>query len=256
MAEHLQEKKHAPTARRRKKARESGQVAKSQELSSAAMLLIAIGCLWYFGGTMAGHLAATMTETFSNPQLGGYDIASAQHSFMRIGARLFYAAAPLLLTLMGCAILVNISQTGFIFSLSRATPKLKHINPFSGAARILSLGSLGKLGFGLVKLTAIIAVAYIAASHYVGRLIHMGSYSLPQIAQVLFESILGVCLWIGLGLLLLSLIDYAVQRWRHEQELMMTDEELREEMREIEGDPIMVNHRRMLQKKLVVQQSR
>lgn len=250
MAENLQEKKHAPTARRRKKAREQGEVAKSSDLSSAGLLLAAIGSLWFLGGRMASHLALAMVESFSSPTIAGFDVATASNSIARLGLTLLYAAAPLLLTMMGAAVLVNLSQTGLVFAPGRAAPSLNHINPLSGAGRIFSLHSVGRVGFGIFKLVVVLVVSYFAIGHYSNRVLNLGSMSLPQIAQTLFDSVLGTCLWIGGALFGLAVIDFGVQRWRFEQRLKMTDEELREELKEIEGDQAMTEHRRELQQKL------
>jgi flagellar biosynthesis protein FlhB len=246
------DKKHFATERRREKAREEGQIVRSQDLSSAAMLLAALGVLYAFGGDAAEVLAQTLSEALSSPTLMSTDTGSASNYLLRTTARLAVAIVPIMLSMMVAGIMVNVTQTGIILSPERLMPNLSHISLLSGAKRILSLQGVARLGFGLFKLLIIGAVSYMALMKYRQPILNMPAMSVPQIARVLFESLLGTGLWIGIALFVLAILEYGFQKWKFEQDLMMTDQEIRDEMKESEGDPQIKSRRRQAQRAMMM----
>ena len=253
MAESHLEKKHAPTPRRRQQAREQGQVAVSGDLTSATLLLAAVAALWLFGGSIAAQLAASMSESLSTPTITGVDVATASSWIVGMVGRLAIAIVPLMVVMMLAGVLINLTQTGLIISPSRITPKLSNISPQAGLKRVFSLRTIARLGFGIFKVIIILAITYAAVRQHGEPILNLAALPAPAIAKVLFESLLGTCLWIGGGLFALALADYGFQRWKFEQDLMMTDEELREELKETEGDPQLADRRRDLARDLATQ---
>ena len=243
MAEDYGDKKHAPTQRRRKRARAEGRVVNSRDLTSAAVLLLAIAALWFFGRQATQSLAAMMTDSFASPQVTSFDSADAVATIARTAMRLAIIVAPLLLGLFATAILMSFTQTGFLFLPSKALPSLNNIDPTKGVQRIASAKSFFRLLHGIGNSVAVVAALILVIQSYTPRLMRMGEMDLPQVAQTIIDCVLGTCVWVGATLLGLAFVDYAIQRWRLEQELRMTDEELREELRELNG-PAAVNDRR------------
>ena len=248
MAESGSEKKHSPTLRRRQRAREEGQVARSNDLTSAVLLMAALATLWMLGGRASGHLAAMISESLSTAHPGSFGDGDAAHLLAGSGARMAIAVVPLLLAMMVVGVLVNISQTGFLLLPAKLLPSLKNISPINGAGKIVSLSGIARVGFGVFKVTVVVAVAYAAIRHYGEQVLLLAGADVPMLAQSMFHCLLGTCFWIAAALFALSLVDYGFQRWKHEHDLMMTDEELREEMRETEGDPAITDRRRQLQR--------
>jgi flagellar biosynthetic protein FlhB len=255
MADSGGDKKHLATDKRRRQAREEGQVVKSQDLTSAALLLAALGALWMLGPPAAESLAGAMAEALSTPRLNLLDTGDAANWLLQAAGKLALAAAPMLLVMLIAGVLVNLSQTGFLISTERIAPKLSNINPLSGAKRILSLHGVARLAFGLFKVIVIVVVAHAALRHYRDPILTLSALSVPQIASVLFRCLMGTCLWIGGALLALAIFEYAFQRWKHEQDLMMTDQEIRDELKETEGDPQVAARRRMVQRQLMMQRA-
>jgi flagellar biosynthetic protein FlhB len=253
MAENHLEKKHAATPRRRQQARQQGQVAVSGDLTSATLLLAAVAALWFFGGSIAAHLAASISESLSSPTMTSIDVATASSWIVQIVGRLAIAIVPLMVVMMLAGVLINLAQTGLIISPSRIMPKFSNISPQAGLKRIFSLRAIARLGFGIVKVIVILAITYAAVRQHGEPIMNLAALPAPAIAKVLFESLIGTCLWIGGGLFVLALADYGFQRWKFEQDLMMTDEELREELKETEGDPQQADRRRDLARELAMQ---
>lgn len=255
MADTAGDKKHLATDRRRRQAREEGQVVRSQDLTSAGLLLAAVASLWMLGGPAAEQLALALEDSLSNPRTGPMKTADATQWLLSYAARLALAAVPMLLAMLVAGILVNVLQTGFVFSPKKLVPKLSHINPLTGVKRIASVQGVARLGFGLFKVAIIATVAYAALLHYRDPILNLAALSVPQIATVLFDSLMGTCVWIGAALLILAILEYAFQKWKHEKDLMMTDQEVRDELKETEGDPQVAARRRMVQRQLMMQRA-
>lgn len=255
MADSSGDKKHLATERRRRQAREEGQVVKSQDLTSAALLLSAVAALWMLGAPAARQLAGAIAAALSSPDLDRLETNDAASWMLSASGRLAIAAVPMLLVMLAAGILVNLTQTGFIFSTKKITPKMSNISPLSGAKRIFSLQGVARLGFGLFKVAIIAVVAFLALRHYRQAILNLATMSVPQIATVLFECLMGTCVWIGAALFVLAVFEYAFQKWKHEKELMMTDQEIRDELKETEGDPQVAARRRMVQRQLMMQRA-
>jgi flagellar biosynthetic protein FlhB len=255
MADSSGDKKHLATERRRRQAREEGQVVKSQDLTSAALLLSALAALWVLGAPAAERLAAAIADALSKPRISPLGTNDAANWLLNSAGRLAMAAVPMLLAMLVAGILANLVQTGFIFSTKKITPKLSHISPLSGAKRILSMQGMARLGFGLFKVVIIAAVAYAALQHYRDSILNLSALSVPQIASALFTCLMGTCVWIGVALFILAILEYAFQKWKHENDLMMSDQEIRDELKESEGDPQVAARRRQVQRQMTMQRA-
>ncbi|KAA1260403.1 Flagellar biosynthetic protein FlhB [Rubripirellula obstinata] len=255
MSDSSGDKKHLPTEKRRRQAREDGQVVKSQDLTSAALLLAALATLNYFGPPACEKIAGTMAEALSTPRMESMSADDAANTLLQNAARLAVTAVPMLLAMFVAGIMVNVLQTGLLFTTKKIEPKLSNISPMAGAKRILSIQGVMKLGFGIFKVAIIAAVAYASLVHHSDQILHMAGLSVPQIATVLFSSLLSTSVWIGVALFVLALLEYAFQKWKQEQDMMMSDQEIRDEMKESEGDPQMAQRRRQIQRQMMMQRA-
>lgn len=252
MADSAGDKKHAPSDRKRQQAREQGQVAKSTDLTSAGLLLAAVGCLWAFGPGASRHLATFIRASLGSFDVGGVSSGDAAARAVGAGMHLAAAVVPILATMMIAAVGVNVVQTGLIFSTTRLTPKLSNVSPLSGVKRIVSLTGLMRLGFGLFKVAVIAAVAYVSLSNDAASLVTLGALSVGQVGVLTFDAVVRTATWIALALLVLAVAEYAMQRWKHEQDLMMTDQEVRDEMKETNGDPQLAARRKQIQRQMMM----
>jgi len=255
MAESSGDKKHLATDRRRRQAREEGQVVKSQDLTSAALLLAALAAMWMLGEPAARSMGLAIEDALTADHLGSPTTADAANWLLSYGGRLALATVPILITMFLAAVLVNVTQTGFLFSTKKLVPKLSHISPISGAKRILSLQGFMRLGFGLFKVAVIGVVAYASIRSNLDAILNMAAMSAPQIASTLFHTLMGTGVWIGAALFVLAILEYAFQKWKHEQDLMMTDQEIRDELKETEGDPQVAARRKQVQRQMMMQRA-
>ncbi len=255
MADSSGDKKHSASDKRRRQAHEEGQVVKSQDLTSAALLLASLAALWFLGEPAAESLAGAIAESLSTPKLAPMETADAANWILRMGGRLAIAAVPMLIAMFTAGVLANVLQTGLLLAPAKVAPKLSNISPLSGAKRILSARGVARLGFGIFKVSVIGIVAYLSIRKYQGPIVSMAAMSVPQIAVTLFDALMGTCVWIGGALFVLAILEFSFQKWKHEQDLMMSDQELRDEMKETEGDPQVAARRRQVQRQMMMQRA-
>ena len=246
------EKSQDPTPHRREEARKQGQVAKSQDLGSAALLMIALLSLMALGGGLINFLGH-----YARQQLGGKAWLSTDLDFIiNHHHDLLKGLAEHLLPIFGVllvgAIAVNLAQIGVLFLPDKLMPDLSRLDPLKGFKRIFSLSNLMKLIFGLMKMGLVACVAF--ASLYVDREAVLGLTALevPQIALYVVDIIFWTTVKIAAALLILAILDYAYQRWKHEQDMKMTQQEVREEMKNLEGNPEVISRRRQVQRQLAL----
>ncbi len=252
MPEQHGDKSQEPTPHRRQKAREQGQVAKSQDLSSAALLLLALLCLVLAGGGVVGFL-----EACSRYHLGGEAWLSADVNF--VVARwneTLGGLAKVLLPIFGLlffgAIAVNLLQIGFLFLPEKLTPDISRLSPLKGLQRLFSLVNAVKLGFGIFKIAIIASVAGVSLYYQVDEILNMANADVREIGAYMLGILFRTAMTIAVALLILALLDYGFQRWKFEQDIKMTPQEIREEMKHLEGSPEVIARRRQVQRQLAL----
>jgi flagellar biosynthetic protein FlhB len=246
MAEQFGDKTHEATPYRRQQAREHGQVVKSQDLSSALLLLLGMGAISLLGASLVQYVAASLGQHLGGPVELSLDSAGAAAQSHSILAELAWALLPLLGALFGIAVVVSLLQTGFLYTPSRIVPDISRLDPLKGLGRIFSLPSLARLGFGLFKIAIVGGIAATIIYDKWNEIVGLTALALPQIAVYLVDLLFWTTVKIAAALLVLALIDYGFQRWKHEQDLRMTTQELKEELKTTQGSPEIAQRRRVL----------
>jgi flagellar biosynthetic protein FlhB len=252
MPEYDAEKSQEPTPHRRQQAREQGQVARSQDLGSAALLILGLVCLMVLGGGLTDFLAE-----YSRRQLGGDAWLSADLDFTvaewhGILLALARTVLPIFAILLLGAVGINLMQVGFLFLPEKLAPDLTRLDPIRGIRRLFSLTNAVHLAFGIFKILVIAAVAFLSLYQRRDTILGLTGLEVPEIAQYVLQILFWTTVKIGLALLVLALLDYGFQRWKHEQDLKMTPREIREEMKNLEGNPELIARRRQVQRQLAL----
>jgi flagellar biosynthetic protein FlhB len=252
MAESSGEKSFEATPHRRQEAREQGQVVYSQDLASAAMLMLGALLLTMLGGALLEYCVKLLRH-----QLGDVaDLQAGQENLVHESMHLGYTLAAVLLPIMGLmmlgGVLSSVLQIGLLWLPERLAPDISRISPGAGVKRIFSLSGTARLGFGLVKVLLVSIVAVTILWFRWDDVMRSTGLDTPQFAKFLVSLSLNTMLWIGFVLLLLAILDYGVQRWKHEQDLRMTHQEIREEMKNVQGDPQIAARRRAIQRQMVM----
>jgi len=247
MADDSGDKTEAPTPRRRTEAREQGNVARSQDLTAAILILAAMVLLNSFGGRLVTALKTLLAEMLGPASLSDSSTGPALDALFRAVLLVAGALAPLLLGIAVVAILANLAQVGLNFNPGRLTPKLAALNPFKGLGKIFS-GGRGFVRFlmDLFKFLLLGTVGYSAVRDRIATIVMVQQLSFTQIFMLGADVVYAIGIRVGIALLFMALIDFAYQRWRLEQELKMSKQDVKEEMRRMEGDPKIKQRRRQI----------
>lgn len=248
--ESFQEKTEQATPKRREEARRKGQVARSAELSSVAILAVGLLALWGLGGYMCNRMRLLMVEVFTNGMAIQLDPVTVRpHLFTWIGG---YVAivAPMAILLAAGAVVVNIAQVGVLFTGEPLVPKGDRISPLSGLKRIFSKKGLVELAKGLFKVAIVAYLTYQTISSESDRFMGFVDMEVGQIFGISGEMVLALGFRLVLLLLILAVLDYAFQRWEYERNLRMTRQEVKEELKQQEGDPMIRSRIRALQREM------
>jgi len=252
MAEQFGEKSQEATPHRRQKAREEGQVAKSQDLSSAVLLLGALAILLYWGGAVCDLLGRLAQRQLGGPAWITIDSQFAVSQWHGMTLEVAKILGPIFALLVIVAVLANVLQTGILFVPKKLALDFNRINPIAGLKRTFSLTSVMRLLFGIFKIAVVAAVAAWSVSGDYDTILSLATLELPQVAAFIGKVTLWTCGKIALALLVLAVIEFAYQRWKYEQDLRMTSQEVREEFKQTQGDPQIIARRRMVQRQLVL----
>jgi flagellar biosynthetic protein FlhB len=253
MSESGADKKHDATPHRRSKAREEGQVAKSQDLGSAVLLLVTILILKSTSSWMMAHLSDLMRDQLSSRNYWADDPATVINDLVRVIGQASYALSPLLSIAFMSGIIINVSQTGVMFLPNKLAPDLSRISPMQGLKRLFSITSATRLGFGLLKI-GLVAIVMVA-SVYVrwNEILTMGALPISEVAGLMWKISLDTALRAAIVLVILAAGDFAFQKWKLDQDLKMTDQEVRDEIKTTQGDPAIKSQRRRVQRQLMAQ---
>lgn len=241
------DKTEAPTPRRRQEAREEGNVARSPDLSAAVLLLGALLLMRWFGAGVMVALRSVIAEMLSAHSLADLSGQALGPQVMHLVGQVGISVAPLLGGAVLIAIAVNIAQVGLNLSGQRLVPNLAALNPVRGLNKFLSGGQgMVHLLMNMLKVAMVSLVAYSAVSGRLGQIIAVQQLSFQQIFGLGCEIVFAIGLRVAVLLLVLAILDYIYQRHRLEQSLRMTKQEVKDEMRRMEGDPLMKQRRRQI----------
>jgi flagellar biosynthetic protein FlhB len=243
-----QEKTEQATPKRREEAREKGQVAKSRELASVAVLG---GCLiyFYFGAAhMISQLSMLMRSYFIKSGQLSVNIDNIHSILLDFVYQTFIILIPFLLVAVLAGFLVNILQVGFLFSTESIAPKFSKIDPLKGFKRLFSVRSLVELVKSVAKMAIVGFVAYLTMKSELDKILPLMHYSAPDIVVYISRVCFKILYMTSLVLLVLAIFDYAYQKWEMEKSLKMTKQEIKDENKQTEGDPLVKGRIRRLQR--------
>jgi flagellar biosynthetic protein FlhB len=241
------EKTEAATPKRRQEARDEGNVARSPDLSAAVLLIGGMLLLRWFGGGVVQAMGILVRDMLGKSSLSDPGTDGISAMVLRSGSLLGAAMAPLFIGLMVIAILVNVAQKGLLFNVAKLTPNFAALNPTRGLSRIFGGGQgLVKFALGILKLLLVGLMAYSAVHGRIGQIILVQQLSFFQIFSLAGDLIFSIAIRIGILLLILAVMDYMWQRHHIEQGLRMSKQEVKDEMKNMDGDPRLKLRRRQL----------
>ena len=231
-----EDKTEEPTEKRRQDAKKKGQVARSQELNTAFVLLMgffALRILWeYIYGNIAEY-----TIYIYNHLAQSTSIETIRELFIGIMLLLAKTSFPIMASILIIGLAINIFQVGFMISTEKMEPKLSKLNPINGFGRIFSKRSLVELIKSIFKIIVICSFLYMYLKDqipFIPYLIYFDlGKSLEEIAAIIFNMVFKVIAII----IIMAVLDYAYQKWQTTQDLKMSKQEVKDEHKQMEGDP-------------------
>lgn len=249
-----EERTEAATPRRRQEARKKGQVGKSNEVASALVILIGFSILVAYGPYMFSAIMKWMAWTLSPEVLARMRLTETNVAFLFVEMFYFCARvlAPLVIVLMVMGIISNVLQVGLLFSTHPITPNFAKLNPFQGFKRLFSLRSVQELFKSLIKIGIVGYISFGAIRAAVPDFVAMMDTDIGAMASMLSRIIAILAFKVSLALVILALLDYMYQKWEFEKSIKMTKQEIKDEYKQREGDPLIRSRIRQRQREIAM----
>ena len=231
------EKTEAPTPKRLKDARQKGNIAKSDELVQIGVLLLAVAAMKMLGPALWWDMRDMLREGLGNPTNQELTSESAFQMGKDLSGKAILAMMPLLGLLAAGAVVFNVAQSGLLLNGSGLKPKFDQLNPAKGFKRMLGTDGLVRLAKSLFKFAAVSLVVYFVLKAQMAEISALSQFSVAEGAMRMVAMSFDIA-FKAVGLLfIMALADFAWQKRKHIKQLMMTMEELKQEMKESDGDP-------------------
>ncbi|WP_339513039.1 flagellar biosynthesis protein FlhB [Pseudomonas sp. RL_15y_Pfl2_60] len=244
------DKSEEPTEKRLRESREKGQIARSRELNTLAIMLAGTGGLLASGGALGNAMLNVMRGSFSLPREVILDERNMGIWLMAAGQVAFEALVPLFMALLIASILGPIALGGWLFSAQAMAPKFSRMNPAAGLKRMFSTKALVELVKALAKFAVILIIALLVLSADRDALLAISHEPLENAIMHASQVVGWSALWIACGLILIAAVDVPFQIWDNKQKLMMTKQEVRDEYKDSEGKPEVKQRIRQLQREM------
>ncbi len=223
------------TPRRRQKAREEGQVAKSQDIPISASLIVMFFVFLAYIPFAYTNLIKFYRYVFSNPD---YLIPSINSSLILLSVKTMAVLLfPVFLAFLLVGVISNIAQFGLLFSVKALKPKLDRINPVSGLMRLVSLKTVFELFRNVLKLIVATAVSYFVLKFLFNDILRLVDLSVNQQVYIMLKYTMILILAFALLSIPVAVIDFIYRKFEYEENIKMTKQEVKEERKMYEGNP-------------------
>ena len=231
------EKTEQPSARRLEKAREDGQVARSREWVTFALLSTATAGLWLTAELLEKRLGYAMRHGLAFERSVAFDTSSMLAQAQDLSLQALIAVAPLFAMMTLAALVAPVLLGGLLFSTKAMAPDFSKLDPFAGVARMFSSQSLADLLKALAKSVVIGFVGYLVIQDSLDAMIGLMGEPVRAGVPHMLATVARGCAWIVGALLLIALVDVPYQVWSLHRKLRMSRQDVRQENKESEGDP-------------------
>lgn len=254
MAEDLGEKTELPTPKRMQDAREKGQVAKSTDLAAAIDLVGAALLLVVLGGELIDGLGAFMRDRLADhasvapPALDGLGAALVSALWGVLSA-----LAPVMAIMVVVGVLAHGVQVGVLFTAEPIRPKLERLDPIAGTKRVFGIKGLVRTGLNTLKLVLVMIVGGAVLWGQLDEVFALPMLTMPAAMSTIGSLGVELAAWLLLVLIVVGVADFAYQRWQHTQDLKMSQQEIRDERRSMDGDPEIKGRRLRMAREIALQ---
>ena len=246
--ESFQERTEEPTSKRIKEAREKGQVARSTELSSVVIMIASAASLLALGPLMSSTSRDMLTWILTNATTFDLTAATAPAFMLQITILFVKICAPIVIVMVVIAFGVSYVQVGNVISTQALEPKFEKLNFISGLKKLVSVKSMVTALRDIIKLTIITVIAYFAIKKEVPNMIGFTDMDVAGIASAMTAITLKISFKILLALAVIAILDYVYQKWDYTKGLRMSIQDIKEELKQTEGNPQIKGRIRAIQR--------
>ena len=246
--ESFQERTEQPTAKRIKEARERGQVARSTELSSVAIMLVSAASLMALGPMLSSSSKEMFTWLFTQSTVFDLNAATVPGFLLQVSWMFVKLAGPMIVVLTVIAFAISYIQVGSVFSMQALEPKFEKLNVISGLKNLVSLKSMVTAVRDMIKLTIIVVISYYAVQKEVPLILSFSNMSVTQIASSMGAIVIKISFKILIALAAIALLDFVYQKWDYTKGLRMSIQDIKEELKQTEGNPQIKGRIRAIQR--------
>ena len=245
-----QEKTEEATPRRREQAREKGQVARSKELGTSAVLMSAAVGFAMIGPDLGTALVRLMEKLFTMDRAAIFDTNSMFNVWQVVGSELAIPMASFIGFLALVAFLGNVVIGGITFSVKAFMPKGSKMNPMSGFKRMFGVQALVELTKGIAKFSVVAIMAYLLLSYYFFDILTLSQGHLPSNVYNALDLLVWMFIILCSSTVIIVVIDVPFQIWNHNKQLRMTKQEIKDEYKDTEGQPEVKGRVRQMQREM------
>ncbi|PYZ93131.1 flagellar biosynthesis protein FlhB [Salipaludibacillus keqinensis] len=233
-----QEKTERATPKKRKESRDKGQVAKSSDVNTAFILLFVFLFFWFIGSFMVEQMFTMARFTFTDYLLMNLSEENVQAMFLEFSYQAVIVVAPMMLITILAALFSNYLQVGFLFAPEAVKMKLSKIDPIKGFKRIFSIRALVEFLKSMLKIVLVGLVTGAVMWFFMEDLLKLGLFSVEDGMGLIGMLIVLMGLAVAILLVFLSILDYMYQKYDHEKNIKMSKQDVKDEYKKTEGDPL------------------
>ncbi|NLI67209.1 MAG: flagellar biosynthesis protein FlhB [Bacilli bacterium] len=246
------EKTEKATPKRREDERKKGRVAKSQDVNTALLLFFSFILLAIMGAFMREQMMGMYTDVFTNFIHWEVNIDTIKRIFLEMLKYFMFIVAPIMLVAVIITIASNLIQVGFLFTTEPLKFDLKKIDPIKGAKRIFSLRALVELLKSFLKITFVGIITFSVIWIYKDDIM-MLALKTPETSVSFFGKVtitMGIAA--AIALIILAILDYMYQKYDFEKSIRMSKQDIKDEHKNIEGDPLIKSRIREQQRQIAM----
>ena len=247
------EKTEKATPKKRQESRKKGQVAKSADVNTAILLIFIFLLLLFIGGFMRDKMIDIFTHSFQEYLLINVTVESVHLLFIEILSEVAIVVGPIMLIAIVGGVAANLMQIGFLYSTESIQMKLNKIDPIQGFKRIYSIRALVEMLKSILKIIFVGAVTCAVIWLQLDEILMLSQLSVGSALVYLGKLTIQMGLSAAFALLFLSVLDYLYQKYDHEKNIKMSKQDIKDEYKKSEGDPLIKSKIKQKQREMAMQ---
>lgn len=247
------EKTEKATPKKRQDSKKKGQVAKSQDVNTAIVLLIGFSFLSFLGGYLKDIVTEIFRISFEEFMLMPLTEMNLQIIFLQMIEKAAYFLLPIMVAAMIGGAIANYIQVGFLFSTESIQFKLSKLNPIQGFKRIFALRAIVELVKSILKISLVGLVVFGVIWSRMDEILVLSQKSVGAALAIIGDITVKVGLYASVFLLIIAIFDYMYQKYDFEKNIRMSKQDIKDEYKNTEGDPLIKSRIKQRQREMAMQ---